>query len=374
MKLTLQMQVLPDADQKAVLLSTMERFNAAASFAAKVGFEAGVYSQPSIHKRCSAEIRERFGLSSQMAVRAIGKAVEAFATLRAKGRKECPEFRPRGAVTYDERILSFKGLDKVSLWTLSGRMILPLAYGEYQAERLGRLKGQVDLVYRDGSFFLFATIDMPEDAPIEIKDFLGVDLGIVNLARDSDGGKHTGESVEKVRRRHHRNRMRAQRKGTKGAKKRLKRLARKESRFRRHQNHVISKELVATAKDTGRGIGMEDLSGIRDRTTVKAKQRARHSGWAFFQLRSFVEYKAKRSGVPVVAVDPRNTSRTCSQCGHCEKANRKSRDEFECRQCGYSEDADLNAARNIGSRAWGAYKPPSELVVDEAKTGLRDCG
>lgn len=374
MKLTLQMQVLPTADQKPVLLETMERFNAAATLAARAGFEAGVHSQPSIHKRCYAEIRERFGLSSQMAVRAIGKAVEAFATLRAKGRKECPEFRPRGAVTYDERILSFKGLDKVSLWTLSGRMILPLAYGEYQGERLGRLKGQVDLIYRDGKFFLYATIDMPEDAPIEVKDFLGVDLGIVNLARDSDGGKYSGDAVEKVRRRHHRNRMRAQRRGTKGAKKRLRRLAMREARFRRHENHVIAKTLVATAKGTDRGIAMEDLSGIRERTTVRAKQRAKHSGWAFFQLRSFVEYKAKQAGVPVVPVDPRDTSRTCNTCGHCEKANRKTRDLFECVQCGHSEDADLNAARNIKDRAWGARKTPSELEGVEAKTALRDCG
>jgi IS605 OrfB family transposase len=364
MKLTLQMQVLPTADQKAVLLETMERSNAAASLAAEVGFDAGVHSQPSIHKRCYAEIRERFGLSSQMTVRAIGKAVEAFATLRAKGRKECPEFRPRGAVTYDERILSFKGLDKVSLWTVEGRMILPLVYGEYQGERLGRLRGQVDLIYRDGKFFLYATVDMPEDAPIEVEDFLGVDLGIVNLARDSDGGKYSGEEVEKVRRRHHRNRMRAQRKGTKGAKKRLKRLANREARFRRHENHVISKELVAAAKGTGRGIGLEDLSGIRERTTVKARQRARHSGWAFFQLRSFVAYKAKQAGVPVVLVDPRNTSRACSACGHCEKANRKTRDQFECRHCGFSEDADLNAARNIASRAWAARKTASELATD----------
>jgi predicted transposase len=50
MKLTIQLQVLPDAEQSAVLLATMERFNEAATFAAKVGFEAKVFAQPSIHK------------------------------------------------------------------------------------------------------------------------------------------------------------------------------------------------------------------------------------------------------------------------------------------------------------------------------------
>src|SRR5262249_23657804 len=126
---------------------------------------------------------------------------------------------------------------------------------------------------------------------------------------------------------------------------------RKEARYRKDVNHRISKELVAKAKDTGRGIAMEDLSGIRDRLQFRKPQRARMGGWAFFQLRSFVEYKARLSGVPVVLVDPRNTSLTCSACGHCEKANRKSQAEFVCLHCEFSENADLNAARNIRARA-----------------------
>jgi putative transposase len=197
---------------------------------------------------------------------------------------------------------------------------------------------------------------MPESAPIEPKGFLGVDLGIVNIATDSDGGTHSGEEVEKVRRRQHKNRKRFQKKGSRGTKKRLKKLAGREARFRRQENHRISKELVRKAKDTGRGIALEDLTGIRERTTVRAKDRPRHMGWSFFQLRGFVEYKAKLAGIPVVPVDPRNTSSTCNTCGHCEKANRKSQAEFECRQCGHSANADLNASRNIRDRA--VVNPP----------------
>jgi len=347
MKLTLQLQLLPNAEQKRTLLETIERFNAAASFAAKVGFEAGVYSQPSIHKRCYAEIRERFGVSAQMAVRAISKAVEVF----KRDKSKCPVFKKRGAITYDQRVLSFKGLDKVSLWTLAGRMVLPLVYGEYQAERFDRLKGQVDLTYRNGQFYLYATVDVPEEAPIEVKDWLGVDLGIVNLATDSDGTIHTGEKVEQVRQRRHRGRRSYQRTGTKRAKQRLKQLAGKEANFRRNENHRIANWLVQTAKDTGRGIGLEDLKHIRDRTTVRAKDRAKHSGWAFAQLQAFVTYKAREAGVPVLVVDARNTSRTCSQCGHCDKANRKSQDVFLCGHCGFSTNADQNASRNIRDRA-----------------------
>lgn len=358
MKLTIQLQLMPDADQKAVLLATMERYNEAANFAAQVGFDAGVFSQPSIHKLAYREIRERFGLSAQMAVRAIGKAVEVF----KRSKKTCPAFKPRGAVTYDERILGFKGLDKVSLWTLAGRMILPMVFGEYQSERFDRIKGQCDLVYRGGKFFLYATVNLPDTPPGGAKDFLGVDLGIVNLATDSDGNVHSGEAVERVRRRHQRNRRNLQRKGTKGAKKRLRNLSGREARFRKHQNHVISKAIVANAKGTERGIVLEDLKGIRERTTVSRKQRARHSGWSFFQLRSFVEYKAELLGVPVILVDPRNTSRTCSACGHCDKANRKNQSEFVCQHCGYSANADFNAARNLRDLGLGCRKPPSELA------------
>jgi IS605 OrfB family transposase len=353
------MKVLPDADQKPILLDTMERFNEAASFAAKVGFEAGVFSQVSIHQRCYAEIRNRFGLSAQMAVRAIGKAVECF----KRDKTVCPVFMPRGAVTYDERILGFQGLDRVSLWTLTGRMILPLVYGEYQGQRFDRIKGQVDLVYRDGEFYLDATVDMPEGAPIEPKDFLGVDLGIVNLATDSDGNTYSGDAVEKVRRRRHGSRRSYQKTGTKSAKRRLKRMAKREANYRRDENHRIANELVRLAKGTERGIALEDLKGIRERTMVNRQQRAKHSGWAFAQLQGFVGYKAKLAGIPVVFVDARNTSRTCSACGHCEKGNRKSQAEFACKHCGFSDNADRNAARNVRDRA--VVKRPDLAASDD---------
>jgi putative transposase len=359
MKLTLQVQLLPDADQRPVLLATMERFNEAATFAARLGFEAGVFSQPSIHKLAYRQIRDRFGLSAQMAVRAIGKAVECF----HRDKTRCPSFKPRSAVCYDNRILGFKGLDKVSLWTLTGRMILPLIYGEYQGERFDRMKGQADLVYRSSKFYLYCTVELPDKAPIEPKGFLGVDLGIVNIATDSDGDSHSGEDVERTRRKHHRNRRSLQRKGTRGAKKRLKKLAGREGRFRKHENHCISKRLVSKAKDTDRGIVLEDLKHIRDRITVRAKDRARQSGWSFHQLRAFVEYKAALAGVSVVTVDSRNSSRTCSMCGHCEQANRKSQAEFLCKHCGHSQNADLNAARNLAGL--GRCKAASELAVKD---------
>jgi IS605 OrfB family transposase len=132
----------------------------------------------------------------------------------------------------------------------------------------------------------------------------------------------------------------------------LKRVAGKEARFRKHENHCISKTIVETAKDTSRGIGVEDLNGIRERLPVWGRDaRNRLSGWSFAQLVGFLTYKAGLAGVPIVMVDPRNTSRTCAECGHCEKDNRKSQAKFLCVSCGHAANADQNAAENISALA-----------------------
>jgi IS605 OrfB family transposase len=204
---------------------------------------------------------------------------------------------------------------------------------------------------RKGKWFLYVTVDVPNGAPIDPEGWLGVDLGIRNLAVDSDGEVHSGASVEATRQRHQGLRQKLQSAGTKSAKRHLKKLAGKEARFRSHTNHCISKHIVAKAKGTSRGIALEDLTHIRERTTVRKAQRAMHSGWAFFQLRAFLSYKAAIAGVKLVAVDPRNTSRTCPACGYIDKANRKSQSEFVCKLCGFASNADLVGATNIARRA-----------------------
>jgi len=185
----------------------------------------------------------------------------------------------------------------------------------------------------------------------EPDDFLGLDMGIVNLATDSDGDNYSGAEVEEVRRRYAHRRRNLQRKGTKASKRKLRKISGREARFRRDVNHRISKKVVQKAQRTGRGIALEELKGIRGRVTARRRQRARLSGWSFYQQRSFVEYKALLAGVPVVAVDPAHTSQTCPECGHVSKRNRPTRDRFCCESCGHAGPADHIAARNIRARA-----------------------
>jgi len=340
-------KLLPTTEQHQALFETMERFNAACNVIAGVAFEHHTANKIRLQKLVYDHIRKEFGLSAQMTVRAISKTCEAYK--RDKSVK--PTFKPHGAIVYDQRLLSWKGLDRASILTLGGRIIVPIVFGKYQAARLKRIRGQADLIYRDGAFYLAIVVDVPEPPQGTPREFLGVDFGIKNIATDSDGEVFSGGYVNGLRNRYTRLRQRLQKKGTRSAKRLLKKRRHKEARFAANVNHRIAKMLVAKAKDTGRGIALENLKGIRDRITVRKAQRRTQHSWAFHQLRSFIEYKACLVGVPVVPVDPQNTSRTCPSCGHVDKRNRPDRDHFRCIACGFAGPADTIAAINIGRRA-----------------------
>ncbi|GCE50693.1 IS605 OrfB family transposase [Thermosporothrix hazakensis] len=343
------LKLAPTEEQHQALLETMHAFNQAANSVAEVAFREQSANTFALQKLVYGELRATYKLPSQLAIRCISKAAEAYK--RDKSIK--PSFRETGAIVYDPRVMSFKDLHQVSLLTLSGRVLVPFRIGGYQEARMGSIKGQADLIYRNGTFSLAVTLEVPTPDPSEPEGgMLGVDLGIVNLATDSEGETFSGEAVERNRKRMNALRQRLQKRGTKSAKKHLKKLSGKEARFKKNTNHVISKRIVQKAKDHRQGIAIEDLRHIRSRTdsTVRKSQRNRHASWAFGQLRFFLSYKAALAGVPLHTVDPRNTSRTCHACGHCAKENRKSQASFVCRACGLAAPADWNAAINI-SRA-----------------------
>lgn len=361
MKLIAQVKLLPDSDQHDALKRTLEQVNAAANHISRYAWHNRVFAQYDLHHALYYAIREAFGLSAQVVVRVLAKVADAYKL----DRKHARTFKPHGSIAYDKRILSWK-LDArtVSIWTVNGRETIPFVAGDHHLALLATMQGEADLLYRRGSFYLYQTCEVDEPPTDDVEEFLGVDLGIVNLAADSDGDTYSGEAVEKQRRRYAHRRRNLQRKQTRAAKRKLRQLSGQQARFQADVNHRISKQIVQKAQDTGRGIAVEDLTGIRDRVRLRRKQRARHANWAFYQLRSFLDYKAKRAGVPLVAVDPRYTSQQCPRCGNIDKANRPSQSTFSCVSCGYSALADTVAAVNIAARA--AVNRPNELAQGSA--------
>jgi IS605 OrfB family transposase len=360
MKLSMKLKLITTETQKQALLDTMQCFNSACDYISDVAFENKAFGQIKLHKLTYYEIRKQFGLASQMAIRAIGKVVESYKV--EKQHKHT--FNPHGAIVYDSRILKFKFPDKISISTIQGREVIPFLFQNYRNLDMRRVAGQADLVYHDGIFYLVVCVDVPEPPEDDTKEFLGVDLGIINIASDNTGTQYAGNKLNSVRNRYYKLRKKLQKKNTKSAKRLLAKRKRKEKRFAKDVNHVISKQLVDKAKALGLGIALEDLKGIRDRITVKKAFRRRHASWSFFDLRTKIAYKAQLAGVKVVFVDPRNTSRMCSICGSISKKNRPNQSTFLCQVCGYSCNADLNASVNISVRARVPVNVPNVVCVE----------
>jgi IS605 OrfB family transposase len=320
---TTKIKLLTDSDQYQKIVDTMKRFNEACDYISERAFAEKSFNKLKIHKLVYYDVRERFDLSSQMVVRAIGKVAESYKV----DKKSVHTFNETGAVVYDERILSFKGIEIASILTLEGRIDVPMLISKYHQGVLQgrRVRGQADLILQDGTFYLLLLVELPDGTPFEAEGVIGVDLGIANIAVDSTGETFSGAQVNGIRSRHRRLRKKLQAKGTKSAKRLLKKRRRKEQRFARDVNHCISKKIVSKAQGTRYMLALEDLKGIRERTekTVKKAQRSKHSSWSFYQLRQFIDYKALLAGVHVVFVDPRNTSRTCPECGLVDKRQKE---------------------------------------------------
>ncbi|MET8330118.1 transposase [Streptomyces sp. NPDC005181] len=360
---------MPEADQAPALSATLRAVNESANWVSGMAFERGVPSEYELRKHTYAELKQR-GLGAQAAQHTIKKVRDAYTTLKANiragnlgkpgGKRRIKVeskpivFRPEAAHPYDDRCLSWQyDAHTVSMWTTAGRLknICFVCSADALKTLREHRKGESDLIERDGAFYLVAVCDIPE-APVNENPhgFHGVDLGVVNIATASTGYRAAGRGMNRHRKRQLELRRKLQAKGTKSAKRRLKHRSRKESRHAANVNHIISKTIVTTAERTGAGIALEDLTGIRDRVRLRKDQRTTLHSWSFHQLASFVEYKAKRAGVPLVYVDPAYTSQQCSECGYIDRKNRVDQATFACRSCGALMHADDNASHNIGRK------------------------
>jgi putative transposase len=335
-------KLAPTPEQRAALDATLVAFADACNFIADVARQSHSSNKVKVQQACYAEVRNRFGLSANLAIRAIARVCAA---LKVKS-KAHSTFAPT-SIDYDQRIFSFREWDwTFSLTLLHSRQRFATAPGDYQKTRLkGKTPTSAMLVKRrDGTFFLHVQVKNPVPAPHTPTGTLGVDLGRRRVAVDSDTTVYEATAVQDLRAHYPKVRRSLQRKGTKKATRLLKRLSGREQRHMRAMNHRISKQIVATAHMTQRQIALEDLTGIRQRTRTRKPQRYCHQSWSFYQLRQFVAYKAQAAGVPVVLIDPAYTSKTCHLCGH---HGHRSRLKFLCTRCNVVMDADWNAAMNI---------------------------
>lgn len=221
--------------------------------------------------------------------------------------------------------------------------------------------------------YCYVSCELVDNPEIQVDNYIGVDrntTGHIAVVANSSTGKvhklgkkayHTHKKYKKIR----------QHLQKKNAKKKLKKISKREKNIIKDLNHKTSRkivELAKLAKESGCGIALENLKGIRKgkRSNKKNKNgesvKSSINSWEFYQLQTMIEYKAKICGIPVVYIDPSYTSQKCSRCGLINKNNRKGKN-YTCTQCGHVDHADANAAFNIAALAFQEYTMSNDQSI-----------
>jgi IS605 OrfB family transposase len=346
MKMTVKCRLKPSEEQAGILNKTLVECLDASNYISGIAWKQHCFNRVALHHMTYHKTREKFGLTSQICCALKDNVVFSY----KRDKKKQHIFKQAVLPLNFIRTISLKGLELASISTLSGRQKIPLILGDYQRQALSRAVKFCDseLFKRGRKFYLAITIEISEEPPKNPDKVLGVDLGIKNIAVCSEGSKFTGEQVQSVRNRHLRLRSALQSKGTKSARHHLKKMSGRERLFQASENHRISKQIIELASRNNSAIALEDLRYIRERARLRKEQRRDLHRWAFAQLRSFIAYKAQRTGIALYLVNPRDTSKTCSSCG---QLGSRQGSQFSCPYCGYQADADFNASINIAQRA-----------------------
>jgi IS605 OrfB family transposase len=341
-KLTLKIKLLPTAEQANVLLQTIKSANVVCNEISETAWHLKIFNQFKLQKEVYHRIKKNTNLSAQILIRCISKVSDSYKF----DKKTKRTFKQLGAITYDSRILTYKP-NLVSIWSIGGRLKIPFVC--HNQKYLPYIKGEADLLFKKGKYYLFQTVEVPEEDIKDVEDFIGVDFGQTDIATLSDGTNYNSEQLKKVRKKYSKVRASVQRKGTKSSHRLLKRLSGRERRFVSINNHTIAKQIVQKAKSENKGIAIEDLSNIRKTAKPKSKaQKTELNRWSFYQLRQYLTYKATLNGVKLFVIPPAYTSQMCSDCLHIGERKAKN---FSCKNCGNTMDADHNAAKNIAT--WG---------------------
>jgi putative transposase len=361
---TIQLKILNiDND----LVETMQKYSEGMNYVSEVVFQnQKVIPARKLQGLVYSHLRESIGLKSQVSCNIPRQVAGSYKTLVEqikikKTKWQKLEYTPSSMTLSYKRDYTITE-DSVSITTFSsGRKTYKIQnydYAKQYFKKPWKFAASKVVKHDNGEYYFHLTVsqEIEEPAIEQASNFMGVDVGINYLAVASTTDKKckffAGGEIKNKRNIYSKMRARLQSKGTLSAKRVLKRLAGKEQRFMKDVNHCISKAIVKFAvQENVSVIGLEDLTEVRDRTNRKLhkKQRYLHNSWAFRQLQSFIEYKAKQVGILVEYVDPAYTSQTCNRCNHISKNNRKGL-RFHCKACGFEMNADLNASRNIEHR------------------------
>lgn len=354
--ITAKIKLIPNQQQKQELLQTVQAIKQALNYTSKVAYNNNLLSTfTKLQKIVYYDLREQFGLKSQMACNVCSVVAGTYASMKKNGEKTLAVYnKPKFQYSYNRDYSFVNNKSDISLLTLNGRIKVPYVTKGMEQYFDGSWEfGTATLVHKKDSFYLHISVrkELQELKDTAIKNVVGIDFGMNYLATAIDSKDKTifysGKYIKNKKAQYLRVRKCLQSRGTKRAKRRLKLLSGKENRWMTDVNHCVSKALIQKAGENSL-IALEDLTGMNLTAQVQKKDRYYRVSWAFAQLRFFLEYKAKLNNSMVIAFDPKHTSQKCPKCGHTHKNNRdKQNHVFCCKACGYTSNDDRIGAMNL---------------------------
>ena len=367
--ITAKIQILVNPSDKQMLCDTMKAYSDACNYVSCYIYKTHNLSRYSIQEDTYYQVREIYGLRSQMAVSCVRTVIAKYKTI-LENQKEWikPVFRlPQLDLVWNRDYSLNSKSNLFSVNTLNGRIKVPFCKNGFEQYFADNCKfGTAKLVNKHGMFFLHipVTYEISELQKSEVSNVVGIDRGIRFLAATYDSkGKsvfYDGNAVKQKRAHYKALRKQLQQVGTPSSRKRIKAIGQRENRWMNDVNHCVSKSLVKNNTE-GTLFVIEDLTGIRAATeSVKVKDRYVSVSWSYYDLEQKLSYKALKHHQLVEKVNPAYTSQTCPKCGHTEKTNRnKHKHIFCCKNCGYKSNDDRIAAMNL-------HRMGIELLVPDA--------
>jgi IS605 OrfB family transposase len=368
----------PSRGKRQWLEATAQAFRQAVQCGLDAALSMGTSSRARIHEAAYHAARS-LGLPADYCRMAVNQAVQIarsyYGLRKAKRKVGRPRVVRADTIGLGVNAYRVEGtVLRVSTGNRGQYLWFPLSVPPRWRDRLQYVRGDARLFRQGADWYVILPLKVPNTPTACGGDgaatVIGVDLGIVHLAVAStpDGVRFWNgkpirwrrEHFASLRRRYQRHRRTDRVRAMRG----------KESRWIRDVNHKISKQLVALAtRYPNPVLAMESLDGIRDRVRGSKRFNRMVASWAFRQLRDLIEYKAEKSGVRVVYVNPKYTSCTCPRCGHSTRSNRSTQSNFRCVACGYRGNADAVAAMNIAGAAAGLLRhgPPDTARPDEGQ-------
>lgn len=355
--ITAKLQILVNPSDKQIICDTMKAYSDACNYVSECIYKTHNLSRYSVQEDTYYQIREVYGLRSQMAVSCVRTVIAKYKTI-LKNQKEWikPIFRlPQLDLVWNRDYSINMNNNTFSVNTLIGRIKVQFYANGYEQYFSENCKfGTAKMVFKHGKFFLHipVTYEISELTMSEVSNIVGIDRGIRFIATTYDSNGKTnfydGNTI-KQKRGHYKNlRKQLQQVKTPSSRRRLKAIGQRENRWIQDVNHCISKALVES-NPQGTLFVLEDLTDVRTAIEkVKVNNRYVSVSWSYYNLEKKLEYKALKNHQLITKVNPAYTSQTCPKCGHTEKANRnKKLHIFCCKNCGYKSNDDRIGAMNL---------------------------